>query len=376
MKGYWKDRGVAYLLSDLSQSVFSTLGLPGTDNVLDIPPNDARRECILLVDGMGKNALELVSKTLPIFSQLKTHQQLSATFPSTTSSSLTSFGTGSHVGSHGMVGYTMRVPHSGTPERLLNALKWDERVDPFFWQPKETLFEIGAKNGINVSHVAAKRYEDTGFTRAVFRGATYRGANLYPDLVSECITALSQTPAFVYLYVNDLDVAGHVAGYGSDKWLETLKMIDNLVGKIRERLPKGTRLWITGDHGMLNAGEKIVIGRDNLLLTEVSEIAGEPRARHIYLARPEISKEIAELWRSELSGKANIYTREEAINQNLFGQPVSRNFAERIGDVIAIAKSDEILIDPAREKLESAMVGHHGGLTDIESSVPLLQITI
>ena len=57
MKGYWKDRGVAYLLSDLSQSVFSTLGLPGTHNILDIPSNDARRECILLVDGMGKNAL-------------------------------------------------------------------------------------------------------------------------------------------------------------------------------------------------------------------------------------------------------------------------------------------------------------------------------
>jgi predicted AlkP superfamily pyrophosphatase or phosphodiesterase len=358
-------------LSEITPAIFGGLGLSQYEARLGQSPTG--REVLFLIDGFGAHAMDDFPELMPNILASKSFGDVVTAFPSTTSVSLATLMTGSMPNEHGMFGYTVRVPNSNG--RILNALKWDERVDPIFWQPKETFFEIGAKHGINVSHVAAKRYEDTGFTRAVFRGAKYRGANLYPDLVLECITALNQTPAFVYLYVNDLDVAGHVAGYGSEKWLETLKMIDNLVGQIRERLPKGTRLWITGDHGMLNAGEKIVIGRDNLLLTEVSEIAGEPRARHIYLARPEISNEIAELWRSELSGKATIYTRQEAINSNLFGQPVSRDFAERIGDVIAISMSDEILIDPSREKLESAMVGHHGGLTDTESSVPLLQIT-
>ena len=195
-------------------------------------------------------------------------------------------------------------------------------------------------------------------------------------MVTETVAALQKTPAFVYLYVNDLDVAGHVAGYGSDKWLEALRMIDNLVGQLRARLPKDTRIWITGDHGMMNAGEKKVIGRDNLLLTEVSTIAGEPRARHIYLARPEINNEIADLWRSELGDFATIYTREAAINAGLFGAPMPPEFALRIGDLIAVSNGDGILIDPAREKLESAMVGHHGGMTDIEKSVPLMQLII
>jgi hypothetical protein len=31
-----------------------------------------------------------------------------------------------------------------------------------------------------------------------------------------------------------------------------------------------------------------------------------------------------------------------------------------------------ILIEAEREKQESAMVGHHGGATDVESFVPLL----
>ena len=111
-------------------------------------------------------------------------------------------------------------------------------------------------------------------------------------------------------------------------------------------------------------------------MTEVSTIAGEPRARHIYLARPEISLEIAALWRSELGDIATIYTKDDAINANLFGLPMPQNFAERAGDIVAIVNDNSILVDPAREKLESAMVGHHGGVTDIESTVPLMQLTL
>ena len=43
----------------------------------------------------------------------------------------------------------------------------------------------------------------------------------------------------------------------------------------------------------------------------------------------------------------------------------------------AILETQElILIEPAKEKLESAMVGHHGGLTQIETNVPLQLLVI
>jgi hypothetical protein len=47
-----------------------------------------------------------------------------------------------------------------------------------------------------------------------------------------------------------------------------------------------------------------------------------------------------------------------------------------MGDVIAIAHGDLILIEAEREKQEGAMVGHHGGASDIESYVPLLSAVI
>ena len=371
MEGYWKDRRVAQLLSDLSQSVFSTLGLPQTENSLGIDPNDARRECIVLVDGMGMNALKLVESTLPIFQQFKLQAQLSATFPSTTSSSLTSLGTGSHVGSHGMVGYTMRVPNSGSPERLLNALKWDERVDPHIWQSQKTLFERGNEHGLKVSHVAAKRYQDTGFTRAALRGAHYRGANIIDDMVRETRNALHDSGSFAYVYINDVDDASHREGLGSEKFHAAMALAAELVKKLVENLPTGSRIWITADHGMINRSDFCVVGKDNELLHNVSLLGGEPRVRYLYL-RPGSLEETRSQWQEFLGNKVSIFSRDEAITRGLFGSYVEERNIERIGDLVVIANDNFILVEPEREEFQLAMVGHHGGVTAAETEIPLL----
>lgn len=364
----WDDWRVR--LHEITPAIFGGLGLSGLPTSLGLSPT--RREVLFLIDGFGIETIEKYGSETPNLLSATLKNTVEATFPTTTSTSLASLFTGAQPNEHGMLGYTIRIPYSNG--RLLNALKWDERVDPVIWQPKKTFFEIGAENGIQVTHVAAKRYENSGFTRAVFRGANFRGANITSDLVMETVKALTKTPSFVYLYVNDLDVAGHLAGVGSDKWLEALRAIDDLLAKLKERLPAGTRVWITGDHGMINAQEKIVIGRDNLLATELETIAGEPRFRHLYLKRPEVAKEVASLWESELGNRISVFTRSEIIDEAIFGSPMPESFAERIGDLVVIVNDYSILIDPDREKLESSMIGHHGALTDLEKKVPLLLV--
>ena len=335
------------------------------------------RELLFLIDGFGFDTLSKYADVMPTMSRMINFGKIQTAFPSTTATSLATLTTGELPGVHGMLGYTVQVPRSGG--RLLNALKWDERVDPENWQPVETLFQRASQAGISVTHVAAKRYEDTGFTRAVFRGAQYKGANVVADLVSETKLALQKTPSFVYLYVNDLDVAGHSDGVGSDKWLGALVAIDQLVAKLLGKLPRKTRLWLTADHGMINVGEKIVIGQDNDLAIDIATIAGEPRARHLYLsegASLSAHQEVASRWEEYLGDRATIYLRSQAIAAGLFGTEVSLDASDRMGDVIAIAHGEMILIEAEREKQESAMVGHHGGATDIESFVPLLTATI
>jgi len=334
------------------------------------------RELLFLIDGFGFDTLSTYAEVMPTMARMINFGKIQTAFPSTTATSLATLTTGELPGVHGMLGYTVQVPRSGG--RLLNALKWDERVDPENWQPIETLFQRATKVGINVTHVAAKRYENSGFTRAVFRGAEYKGANVVADLVSETKQALQKTPSFVYLYVNDLDSAGHSDGVGSDKWIAALSAIDQMVSQLMKEVPKGTRIWVTSDHGMINVEEKIIIGQDNPLLTGVSVVAGEPRARHIYLTEDSVQarEDAAGVWQQYLHDKALVLTREQAISTNLFGANLSSDSIDRMGEVIAIARGGLILVDADRDDKEGAMVGHHGGDSEIESQVGLLTTTL
>ena len=363
-------------LSQVTPSIFSSLGLESAVDHLAVGQSPMGRELLFLIDGFGFDTLATYADAMPTMSRMFNHGRIQTAFPSTTATSLATLTTGELPGAHGMLGYTVQVPRSGG--RLLNALKWDERVDPENWQPIETLFQRAAAAGINVTHVAAKRYENSGFTRAVFRGAQYKGANLVVDLISETKLALHKAPSFVYLYVNDLDTAGHSDGVGSEKWIAALSMIDQMVSQLMKEVPKGTRIWVTSDHGMINVQEKIVIGLDNSLMQGVSVVAGEPRARHLYLDSdsPTARAETASLWQEYLQDKALVLTREQAISSNLFGSEVSADALDRMGEVIAIARGGLVLLDADRVEKEGAMVGHHGADSDIESQVGLLTTTL
>ena len=363
-------------LSQVTPSIFSSLGLDSAVDHLNVGISPNGRELLFLIDGFGFDTLSQYADVMPTMSRMFNHGLVQTSFPSTTATSLATLTTGELPGVHGMLGYTVQVPRSGG--RLLNALKWDERVDPENWQPVETLFQRAAKVGISVTHVAAKRYENSGFTRAVFRGAEYKGANVVADVVSETKQALQKTPSFVYLYVNDLDNAGHSDGVGSDKWIAALSAIDQMVSQLMKEVPKGTRIWVTSDHGMINVEEKIIIGQDNPLLTGVSVIAGEPRARHLYLDSDSAQARVdaASLWQQYLQEKALVLTREEAISSDLFGAQLSADAVDRMGEVIAIARGGLVLLDPERADKEGAMVGHHGSDSEIESQVGLLTTTL
>jgi hypothetical protein len=355
-------------LSHLTNSIFSALKVSNTTDSLMIGQSQMR-ECLILIDGLGQDAIDKFGDQFEIFSQVDKFKTLAANFPSTTATSLSTLGTGVLPGVHGMLGYTVRVPRSDN--RLLNALKWDERVDPVMWQKVPTLFERAVQAGVSVSHVAAKRYEGSGFTQAALRGAKYFGANGIDEMATAVAAALKPQPSFVYTYLNTLDAAGHNDGVGSDKWLTALQQVAEFITKVISTVPTGTRVWITSDHGMVNSTQQSILGQDNELLKNVSLIGGEPRARHIYIKEGAEAETIAQ-WREFYKDQVQVFSRDEAVINNLFGAVVSEDAKERMGDLIAIPNNDLILVDPARIREETGMVGHHGGVTDIEVNIPLL----
>ena len=360
--------------AEVTRSIFASLGLE-IDNPLGMMPAEGP-QLLLLIDGFGRFILDGYDSQIPVIStESLDSAQLKSHFPTTTVTNLTSLGTGALPSKHGMVGYTMRIPFAseGTPQ-LLNGLKWDPRIDPLTWQRQSTLFERGSRIGIDSFHVASRRYEGSGFTLAALRGASYLPAQSDDEILAAIEIATRKKNSFTYIYLNDVDEAGHGYGVGSSKWLAALQRVDELVRRIIAILPQGSRLWLSADHGMVNAGEKVVLGEGNRLLDEVDLLGGEPRARHLYLTGEGIAERretVKKNWRDFFGDRIELLDASEA-----FGDDLDPTIIDRIGDIIAVPMDDTVLLELERKEAQSRMVGHHGARTEIELSIPLRLFTL
>lgn len=356
-------------LPDLATSLLASLGVPAEANPLDLPPAD--RVCLLVVDGMGWDLLRQFPAAAPFLSELAmTGGPLTAGFPSTTVTSLTSLGTGLAPGQHGMLGYQVAVPGRGT---LLNALHWDDRIDPVAWQPAPTIFERAARAGVAALRIAHSSFRKSGLSAAAMRGADYRPANTLGALVSQTAAALAgDGPALAMVYSGDLDATGHMYGCASDAWRYQLGHADKLAEQLAGALPSGTTLYITADHGMVDVAAEDRVDADTVpaLREGVALLGGEPRARHVYAAAGAAADVLAS-WRETLGGRAWVASRDEAIAAGWFG-PVDMRWASRIGDVVAAAAGSAAVVATAAEPRESALNGMHGSLTSSDQLVPFL----
>jgi hypothetical protein len=356
-------------LAELGSSLLGALGVPGEPNTLGLPLT--RRTCLLVIDGMGWDLLGQHQDVAPFLAGLAARGRwLSAGFPATTVTSLSSLGTGLPPGRHGLLGYQVRVPQTG---RLLNALRWDKAVDPLAWQPEATIFERAAAAGLGAIRVAQGSFEHTGLSAAAMRGADYRSANTPGALVAGTAEALAARPrGFAMVYTGDLDGTGHACGSTSPAWRYQLAHADRLAEQVAGALPAGTLLVITADHGMVDVPASMRTDYDQLaeLRAGVALLGGEPRARHVY-AEPGAAADVLAAWQEVLGEAAWTVSREQAVDENWFG-PVDDRVIERIGDVISAARGNSAVVATMAEPRESALIGMHGSLAPEDQRIPLL----
>jgi hypothetical protein len=356
-------------LADLGQSLLASLGVPGETDSLGLPRAD--RVCLLLVDGMGWHLLRDSGKSAPFLAGLMgTGRPISAGFPATTVTSLSSVGTGRPPGQHGLLGYQVRVPETG---RLLNSLHWDKAVDPLAWQPGSTIFERSVTAGVAAFRIAQGSFERTGLSMAAMRGADYRAANTPGALVARTVDAVASQPrSFAMVYTSELDGTGHICGSSSAAWQYQLAHVDRLAEQLAAALPAGTALHITADHGMVDVPAEARADIDQIagLRAGVALLGGEPRARHVY-AEAGAQGDVLAAWQDILAGRAWVVSREQAIDEGWFG-PVDPRVADRLGDVIAAARDNCAMVATVTEPRESALVGMHGSITAADQEIPLL----
>lgn len=365
-------------LSDLLPAVLASLGVAGEPDVLGLP--ETGRAVVLLVDGLGAELLRRHEGEAPFLSSL-TARSLTAGFPATTVTSLSSLGTGLAPGEHGLTGYTSWVQEvdasvgwlGWTPVGSHDDLR--ERLVPEQVQPRKTVFERAEAAGVEVTVAAPAQFEGTGLTRAVLRGGRYRGSVTPGDAIAHAVTGSGLgSRSLVYCYTPDLDLTGHVRGVDSDAWRAQLRLVDRFAEELAARLPAGTALHVTADHGMVDVPDNSKVDADddeNGLMAGVLALAGEPRARHVH-ALPGAEAEVLARWQELLGDRMWVGTGVDAVSTGLLGPVVTPAARARTGDVVAIATGDVAVVRREVEPFFSALLGQHGALTADELLVPLL----
>ena len=362
-------------LADVVPSVLSAMGAAGFDGPIPLP-DGINGACVLLVDGLGAELLDIYADDAPVLAALR-GRMLQVGFPSTTVAGLAAIGTGCRSGEHGMVGLSFRLPGAD----VVNALGWRphpsgrdlrDKVPPEQVQPMPTTFERAAASGIAVSVISGAQFTGSGLTRAVLRGGSYVGVHALGDLAARVRSAVDDG-GFCYGYHSELDLLGHIYGPGSTPWRMQLRHVDRLVESIVEGLPPGGLLAVVADHGMvaIDASEAVDLDDSDALMDGVQAIGGEPRARHVYVADGAADSVLA-AWRETLAHRAWVVSRDEAIAAGWFGDRITDDARFRIGDVIAAARGSAAIVRRTSETLLSSLIGQHGSLTTAEQRVPLL----
>lgn len=359
-------------LSDVLPAVANALGtpLPGAVTGLELP--DAGSYVVFLVDGLGAELIRRYAHAAPFLASLMAKQEpATAGVPSTTVSSLTSFGTGLLPGTHGMVGYTARIP--GT-DRLLNGINWSADVDPLVWQPHSTAFARLGEQGVLTTVVNKDEYRDSGLTQVSNRGAEFVGAASTIERIDAVVGASWRSPSVTYVYDSALDGTGHRYGVASAEWLTQLSAVDNEVEQLRDHLPPSTRLLVIADHGMIDSplSARVDVDAHRELRDGVRLLGGEARFRHVY-CRAGAAEDVAATWREFFGDRAEVLTRREAVARGWFGV-LADPVAERIGDVVAACTGENAIMSSVDFPVEQKLVGMHGSLSPAEMLIPLLVI--
>lgn len=359
-------------LVDVMPSVAASLGVAATDT-LGLEPAD--RAVVVLVDGLGLELLRRRAGHAPTLRRaLASAPDLTCGYPSTTATSMGTFGTGLLPGAHGLVGYEVLVPDR---DRLMNELQWDDDVDPFAWQPAPTVFERAADDGVLVTRIGPHFFDGSGLTNAALRGGRFVGAMALDARVEAAARCSREGDrSLVYLYWGDLDKTGHVFGCSSSEWTAELERVDEALATLARTVPRGTRVYVTADHGMVDIerGRRLDLADEPHLRAGVRHVGGEPRSPQVY-CEPGQVEQVARTWGERLGEGAVIRHRDEVVEAGLFG-PVRADVLERIGDLVVTFTDDRALVDSARMRPELvALRGLHGSTTDDETAIPFLDIT-
>lgn len=341
-------------------------------------PLHQRPVILLVIDGLGA---ELLQRYPQSFLARHTIDTLSAVFPSTTASAVTSFTTGVAPQQHAITGWHMWLRELGSVATILPFVPrhGGSAYSRAGFSPAQFIGAAPLFDRLSVpAHVLSPEWIiHSDYTRATSGSAQRDGFRNFHELLEKIAALVGDgVPRFVYGYWAELDALAHHSGIGSQRVADHLLELDAALASFSDALrASGALLLVTADHGLIDTdAQHTLYVHDHPVIEEALTLplCGEPRTAFCYL-RPRHLPRFLDYVRDLLGHCCKAVPSEQLIEQGFFGLGDAHPaLASRIGDYTLLMKENYIIRQRLPFEQPFTQIGVHGGLSRAEMEVPLI----
>ncbi len=366
-------------LNLIASLVEASGGAPRHPTLDALPPAELRAAenvVLLIVDGLGDEYLRVNGGG----GALARHRRppISAVFPSTTATAITTSYTGASPLEHGMTGWFTYFGEAGCvgaplPYRRRGEAREIPVPGPRLFIEPSMLDSIKARSIV----VTERSIIDSTYNVHHCGGAERIAYDRLEELIAG-IAAAARSGAgrkFIYSYWPLFDKLSHEHGVASAEVRRHFAEFDRAFAALMEALAGSNSIVaLTADHGFMDSPpERSLILPPQLAALLRFPLCGERRVAfcHVHAAADFLAR--ARDWLGE---RAEVRASRELQDEGWFGAGVPHGrFAERIGDVAILMKDDYTLKDWVPGEPRHLHIGNHGGPTRDEMLIPLVVAT-
>jgi len=333
----------------------------------------AQNIVFLIVDGLGDNYLRANGAG----GHLLRHRRdsISAVFPSTTATAITTSFTGATPLEHGLTGWFTYFSEAACVGAPLPFQRRGEKaslgVAPERIFVERSLFDGLAARSIVVSY---RRIIDSAYNVHHSGRAERLAYDNLDGLLGQTVAAVKSSPGkkFVYAYWPEFDALSHQHGVGSAEVRAHFGALDAAFGELLARLAgSDTLVVLTADHGFIDCPAEDSVELPPALSSLLRfPLCGERRIAFCHVHDP---KAFIDKATALLESRADVLRSEVLLEEGWFGAGRPHpHFAERIGDVALVMKGRGTVKDWVNGEPRHLHIGNHGGASDDEMHIPLV----
>lgn len=351
-------------------------GAPRHPPLISLPVAELRSASnivFLIVDGLGDNYLEANGAG----SNLARHRRsaISAVFPSTTASAITTSFTGATPLEHGLTGWFTYFSEAACVGAPLPFQRRGEKTSLGI-VPGRIFTEPSFFDALDVRTVAVsyRPIIDSLYNMHHCGRAERRAYDDLRGFVDETAAAVKSGTArkFVYAYWPEFDALSHRYGVGSVEVRAHFEALDAAFGELVARLAgSDTLLVLTADHGFIDCPpeESIELPAELAAMLRFP-LCGE---RRIAFCHVHDERKFLQTAARIFGDRAQVRLSRELAEEGWFGPGRAHpHFAERIGDVALVMNGRGTVKDWVAGEPRHLHIGNHGGTSEDEMHIPLV----